>query len=316
MFKLRDYQVNLKNDIYSKWAEGHQNVLAVMPTGMGKTVTFCSIALDALHAGTPTVIAVHRTELVEQISLTLAGVGITHNIIAPRPVIVGIVSNHRLVHKKQFYDYNSNVTVVSVDTLNARAERHEQWAKKIKLWIIDEAAHVLRDNKWGRAVHLFPGARGLGVTATPQRLDKRGLGKHADGVFDVMVQGPTSAWGIQAGYLCRYKIACPISDYKNHLRKATEGSDYSKESMKLASLNSTIIGDVVREYMKHARGKQAILFSCDISEGSRMEAEFGKVGIIAKLLTGETDIRERRRALLDYRDRKIHVLINVDLFDE
>lgn len=316
---LRPYQINLKADIYEAWSSGHKNVLAQLPTGMGKTKEFCDITIDmAIKSADkmPTAIMVHRKELLQQISLTLAEEGIVHNIIAPRNVILGIVASHRRLLKKQFYDYNAIVTVLSVDTLNARSKRHEAWAKKIRLWITDEATHLLKNNKWGKAVENFPNAIGLGVTATPRRLDKRGLGRHADGVFDVMVEGPSSRWGIENKFLCRYKIAIPPSDYKNFLRRASAGSDYSKESMIDAARQSTITGDVVEAYKRFANGKQAILFAPAINVGYEMETKFKIAGITAKLLTGETPDKERLDSMLDFKNKKIKVLLNVDLFDE
>lgn len=319
MLILRSYQTELKQAIYDAWRDGHKNVLAVLPTGMGKTKSFCSLTIDLAvlsEAKTPTAIIVHRKELVQQISLTLAEEEITHNIIAPRPVILGIVGAHRRVLTKQYYDYNSNITVVSVDTLNARINKHEKWAKSIRLWITDEAAHLLKNNKWGRAVEYFPNAIGLGVTATPQRLDKKGLGRHADGVFDYMVEGPTTRWGIDNGFLCKYKIAIPKSDYQNFLGKASEGSDYSKEAMINASNKSHIVGDIVENYKKFAAGKQAIVFSTDIGTGHKLEKKFSDHSIKAKFLSSESSDKDRLDSLLDFTAKKIQVLINVDLFDE
>lgn len=317
---LRPYQEKAKKEIYDAWKAGHKNVLFVLPTGGGKTKTFCSMAIEmALESGgpkMPTGIVVHRKELVQQISLTLAEEGIVHNIIAPRPVIKGIVAAQRQLLKKQYYDYSASITVISVDTLNARIIQHEKWAKSIKLWITDEAAHVLRENKWGRAIAFFTNAIGLGVTATPRRLDKRGLGRHADGVFDVMVEGPTTKWGIDNGFLCKYKIVVPVSDYGKYLRQATDGADYSKAAMIHASHESHIIGDVVDNYLKFSDGKQAILFADSIETGQRMEKEFLAKGVPAKLLTGLSEDTERLQSLIDYREKKIKVLLNVDLFDE
>ncbi len=206
--------------------------------------------------------------------------------------------------------------MVSVDTLNARAVKHEKWCKQIKLWITDEAAHLLKNNKWGRAVSYFPHAFGLGVTATPRRLDKKGLGRHADGVFDCMVVGPSAKWGIQQGYLCKYKIAIPKSDYQKYLKKASEGSDYSKESMVEASNKSQIVGDVVENYRKFADGKQAIVFATDVITGQKLESKFKLESIKAKFLCAESSDKERLDSMIDYRDRRTQVLINVDLFDE
>lgn len=319
--KLRPYQETAKDEIYKAWEKGHKNVLLQLPTGGGKTKTFCSIAIDmtvnaAKEKKLPTAVMVHRKELVSQICLTLAEEGITHNIIAPRPVILGIVAAQRNQFKKQFYDYSADVTVVSVDTLNARILKHEKWAKSIRLWITDEAAHLLKDNKWGRAVKYFTNAIGLGVTATPERLDKRGLGSHVDGVFDIMVEGPSTKWLIDNGHLCKYKIAIPESDYRLHLKESSGDSDYSKEAMIVASQLSHIVGDVVTNYKKFASGKQAIVFASDIGAGQRMEKKFLDAGISAKLLTGLTEDNVRLNSLIDYREKKIQVLINVDLFDE
>lgn len=324
-FILRDYQNQAKADIYQAWNDGHQNVLLVLPTGAGKTVSFSSVAYDMVHALVeingrkikyPTAIIVHRKELVQQISLTLAQAGIVHNIIAPRNVIKGIIAAQRKVLNKQFYDHTAAVSVISVDTLNARFDRYKDWAKLIRLWITDEAAHVTKNNKWGRAVDYFPNAIGLGVTATPQRLDKRGLGRHADGVFDVMVEGPSVRLLIDRGFLCSYRAAIPESDYRLHLKETTGDSDYSKEAMLVAAQHSHIVGDTVANYKKFANGKQAIIFCDSIETATKMETKFLNDQIKAKLLTGETDDNERLQALIDYRDRKTQVLLNVDLFDE
>ena len=315
--KLRPYQLDIKAKVYEQWQQGFKNVLLTLPTGGGKTRTFVDIAMDkALNHKLNTAIMVHRKELVQQISLTLSEHGVHHNIIAPNKVIQGIVASQRISFQKSFYQYNSPISVISVDTLNARILRHEAWAKSIRFWITDEAAHLLKENKWGRAVKYFQNCIGLGVTATPERLDKRGLGSHVDGVFDSMVQGPTTRWLIQNGFLSKYKVAMPQSDYEEHLRAANSDSDFSKEAMIEAAEKSTIIGDVLTNYKKFADGKQAIIFASDIGSGYKMEKEFIDAGITAKILTGETEDSERFDAMVAYRKKDIKVLINVDLFDE
>lgn len=318
---LREYQEVVKDQIYKEWDSGTKNVLLTMPTGMGKTKTFCSITIDKAvtpppSQRLPTAIAVHRKELVQQISLTLAEVGVKHNIIAQGPTIKGIIAAQRKEYRASFYDYNASISVISVDTLNSRILRHKKWAESIKLWITDEAAHVLKDNKWGRALSYFPNAIGLGVTATPQRLDRRGLGTHADGVFDRMVLGPTTRWGIDNGYLSRYKVVISESDYKLHLKQSNGDSDYSHEAMAVAAEKSKIVGDVVYNYKKHAMGKQAIVFASDIASGTKIENKFLEAGIKAKILTSFDTDSTRLNSMIEYRERKIQVLINVDLFDE
>lgn len=327
---LRPYQVNAKSEIYKWWDSGIRRVLLVKATGMGKTKTFCSVTIDMAvvdeivcrvkEAGKlPTAIMVHRKELLQQISLTLAEEGVVHNIIAQPHTIKGIIAAQRQVTGRQFYNYNASVTVVSVDTLNSRAAIHAAWAKRVRLVIIDEAAHVLEDNKWGRAVKLFDNALVLGVTATPSRLDKKGLGTPelgGEGIFEKIVLGPSSRYGIEEGYLADFKVAIPQSDYEDHLSLPTGGGDFSNQSMIKASKESKITGDVVDNYKKYADGLQAIVFATDVDTAHTMQEKFEAAGVKAVTLTGETPDQERLNGLIAFRKREIKVLINVDLFDE
>jgi len=188
MIKLRPYQIDIKSQVYNSWNSGYKNVLLVLPTGAGKTKSFASLVIET---NLTTAVIVHRKELVQQICLTFAEEGFQHNIIAARPDIRGIIAAERRMFNKSFYNPNSKITIISVDTLISRQDHYKSWAESIQQWVTDEAAHVLADNKWGKAIKMFTNARGLGVTATPERLDKKGLGSHVDGVFDIMVQGPT-----------------------------------------------------------------------------------------------------------------------------
>lgn len=283
------------------------------------TKTFCSIIIDIIRqhgSSYPIAVMVHRKELVQQICLTLAEEEIEHNIIAARKDIKGIIGAERRMFKKQLYNANSSVSVISVDTLNSRYEVYKNWALQIKLVITDEAAHVLEKNKWGRAISYFKNAIGLGVTACPERLDRKGLGSHVDGLYDTMVEGPPTRWMIDNGYLSKYKIAVPESDYNYYLKSNSESSDYTRTAMIEASNKSQIVGDVVDNYLKFAKGKQAILFASDVNTARKMEQEFKSKGVKAKSLDGTTPAGERLDALIKFREKEIQLLINVDLFDE
>ena len=57
--------------------------------------------------------------------------------------------------------------------------------RNVSISIVDEAHHIMAAT-WLK-INATPNARILGVTATPERLDGRGLGE----VFDGLVIGPT-----------------------------------------------------------------------------------------------------------------------------
>lgn len=312
--QLRPYQQQCKNEVYDLWQLNPlANVLAVKPTGAGKTVTMASIIHD--HNGPSCAIA-HRQELVGQISQALAREGIRHRIIAPQSVIRDIVQAHTRELGQSWYDPSSQAAVAGVDTLLRRADTLVDWMRSVTLWVTDEAHHLLADNKWGRAAELFPNAKGLGVTATPLRADGAGLGRHADGVFDHMVEGPSMRWLIDNKYLTDYRIFAPPSDFEIDDSAIGSTGDYSAPKMRAAARKSHIIGDVVTHYQRIAPGKLGVVFATDIEIATDIAAQFRSAGVAAEVVSSKTSDRERAAILRRFKARELTVLVNVDLFGE
>lgn len=322
--KLRSYQQELKNQIYNHWNDHqHSNVLAVLPTGAGKTVFFSSIIAE--HAGATCAVA-HRQELVSQISLALARNKVRHQIIGPTNVVKMIVRLHMEEVGHSYYDPNSRHAVAGVDTLVRRGDKLESWLPTVKLWVMDEAHHVLRDNKWGKAVNMFPNARGMGVTATPSRADGCGLGSHADGVFDKMFVGPSMRDLINMGYLTDYKLYAPPSSFRRDAIKkvsqttgdfmASEVSKAVNESSLVAHDEKQIVGDVVRTYQKLLNGMLTVVFAPDVATATELEKQYNDAGIPAKCVHGAMPDAERINAVRKFKNREYLVLTSVAIFDE
>lgn len=311
--KLRPYQGEAKQAIVSEWNVGNKNVLAVLPTGAGKTVLLASIIHD--ERGASCCIA-HRQELVGQISMALAREGIKHRIIAPPAVRSEIIKEHMRELGQSFHDAAAKAGVAGVDTLVRRTRELANWLMSVTLWVQDEAHHVLSSNKWGDAAALFPNARGLGVTATPERADGAGLGAHHDGVFHTMIEGPSMRWLIDNKFLTDYRAFAPPSDM--NLDDAAKGKDgdFTKSALKAASQKSKIVGDVVDHYMRIAAGTMAVVFATDVETSATISARFNGAGIPAQVVSAKTPSRERSQILRDFKARKLLVLVNVDLFGE
>lgn len=312
--QLRPYQQDTKNDVYDIWKrEPLANVLAVKPTGAGKTVTMASIIHD--HQGACCAIA-HRQELVGQISIALAREGIRHRLIAPTSVIRDIVQAHTRELGQSWYDPASQVAVAGVDTLLRRADSLADWMRTVTLWVTDEAHHLLAANKWGRAAELFPNAKGLGVTATPLRADGAGLGRHHDGVFDHMVEGPSMRWLIDNKYLTDYRIFAPPGDFDVSEIATGSTGDYSAPQMRAAARKSHIIGDVVIHYQKIAAGKKGVVFATDIEIATDIADQFKAAGVAAEVVSSKNTNQERSTILRKFKAGQLTVLVNVDLFGE
>jgi superfamily II DNA or RNA helicase len=308
---LRPYQHDLDVAVDQAWQAGARNVLAVAPTGSGKTVLFSDKLTK--HRGAAVAIA-HRQELVGQISLSLARFGLRHRIIGPRNVIKLILEQHRAETGRQYYDPNAPIAVAGVDTLIRRDLG--AWRQQVTLWVQDEAHHVLRGNKWGKAVDLFPNARGLGVTATPERADGKGLGDHADGVFRRLIQGPSMRDLINGGYLADYRIFAPPSDLDlNPVRTAADG-DYNRSDLRGAVRKSHIVGDVVDHYRRIAPGLLGVTFATDVETAGEIADRYNAAGVPAKMVCAKTPDAERNASIRAFRERRLLQLVNVDLFGE
>lgn len=316
MIVLRQDQLALKADTYSGWNNGARNMLAVLPTGGGKSVVVADIVYERNAVGEQQIVVAHRNELVGQMSLHIGRRGIMHRVIAPKPVVASIVSDHRGEFGRSFVNPTANCSVAGVDTLIARQDELKDWAAQIDRWTIDEAHHVLRENKWGKAVTMFPRARGLGVTATPSRADGRGLGSHSDGVFDAMVCGPDMRELITLGALTDYEIVVPESDFIIDDSDVAPGGDFAPKKMREASKRSHIVGDVVTEYVKRAFGKRAICFATDVETAGEIAKRFNDVGIPAAAVSAKTPGEVRSDAIRRFRDGRYWLLVNVDLFGE
>lgn len=309
---LRPYQAAMVQQIRQHWSDGAVNVCAVLPTGGGKTAVVADIIDN--HEGAAVAMA-HRRELVGQMSVTLGRWGVRHRIIAPDATIREIVTRHMQDFGRSFFDPTAHVGVAGVDTLIRRST--DNWMRQVTLGVTDEGHHLLRENKWGKAIEMFPNARGLAVTATPERADGRGLGRHADGVMDAMVTGPDMRWLIENGYLTDYRIFAPPSDFHRDAVEISESTgDMKPQSLVAETRRSGILGDVVDSYLRIAKGNLGVTFAASVELAAETAARFRAAGVPAEVVSADTPELVRAATLRRFAARDILQLVNVDLFGE
>jgi len=309
---LRDYQAEAERRIYEAWHAGARNVLLVLPTGAGKTVTFANIQR---RMRAPSVAIAHRQELVSQISLALARYNVRHRIIGQPALIRACVQLHGIEIGTSFYNATAQVAAAGVDTL-MRRDQSDPFFNQTRLWVCDEAHHLLVGNKWGKTVEMFPNAFGLGVTATPVRADGKGLGRHHDGVIDVMIIGPSMRDLIYGGYLTEYRVFAPPNDLDLSDVGTSASGDYSPEPLRKAVRRSHIHGDVVSHYMRIAAGKLGITFAVDIESAVELAAAYRQQGIPAEAISSKTPDNIRYKLQRMFANGELKQLCNVDIFGE
>lgn len=312
---LRPPQVKLEADCYAAWDAGAVNIMPVSATGSGKTVVLSKMLYD--EPGASIAIA-HRQELVSQIAVALARNGVRHRVVGAKKgsSLVRIITALQVAELGySFIDSNAKTGVGGVDTV-IRMD-NEPWFAQVRLQVQDEGHHVLRDNKWGRVAAMFVNARGLFPTATPQRADGKGLGRHADGITDALVLAPSMRDIINMGYLTDYRIFAPPSDLNlSEVSISAATGDFNQDQVRKAVHKSSITGDVVKHYLKIAPGKLGVTFAVDVEEASKIAAAFNAAGVRAEVVSAKTPDALRAAILRRFKKREILQLVNVDLFGE
>jgi superfamily II DNA or RNA helicase len=294
MVQLRSFQANAVAEIRGAYQSGHRRVLFVLPTGGGKTFTFVYIAEQAAIRGNRVCILVHRQELVDQASRSLQAIGCNHGVIA---------AGYR-------QDLRQGVQVASVQTLARRL--HQLPADFFQLLIVDEAHHAVAGT-WAKVLAAMPRAHVLGVTATPERLDGRGLGDQ----FDVMVEGPDAAWLTQEGFLVRARVFAPPGiDLSAVKRFDTKKGRHDADDI---LRQGQAMGDAVSHYRRtiaEVHNGTAISFCCSVAHAEAVAEAFRAQGISAATLDGTMDRGVRRRTIADLGAGVLKVLTSCDIISE
>jgi DNA repair protein RadD len=265
------------------------SVLVQAPTGAGKTALASFIIGGTVARGESAWFICHRAELVQQTSLTFSKFSISHTFIA-----------------SGFPQTNNGLAYVcSIDTLKCRLDK----LKPPKVAVIDECHHSGAAG-WELVIDWLKshGTLIIGLSATPQRLDGRGLDKY----FDEMVRGPAVDWLIENGFLSPYKLFAPPPPSELKAR----GKDDGRSSQAKVLDKPKLTGDVVQHWLAKAKGLRTIGFACTRAHSLHMVEAFNAAGIPAAHLDGDTPKGERKRIIAEYAAGRIQVLWNVALFGE
>lgn len=295
MLKLYDYQAILVDKIRESYQSSHRSPLAVAPTGGGKTVIFSHIAHTTSDRGKKVLILVHRIELLNQTSKALFKSSVTHGLINP----------------KYTPNLQAPVQVCSVQTL---VKRMHKYSFKPDLIIVDEAHHATAGT-WKKILDYYPGARVLGVTATPIRSDGVGLGAHAGGLFDDLIIGPSVSELIERGFLVAPVVYAPL-ERLDLTGVRTRMGDYDTAEVAKRVDKKQITGSAVAHYTKLCPGTPAVAFCVSVAHAEHVADEFRAAGYRAYAVDGTTDDDTRKKLLNGLGNGTVDVICSCDLISE
>jgi superfamily II DNA or RNA helicase len=304
MFVLRDYQRDALDAVAATFAAGVRSTLLVLPTGMGKSLTFAAFIESLQLSGEDVVLVIaHRNELLDQavkeIQPYLAGGWLDREVSTVRAAPV------------------ARVIVSSVQTLKGKrlVEFFARFQGRVRALIIDEAHRAAAPSYLAIVERVLcdrQDASVLGVTATPRRNDKIGLGI----VFDSISYSMSIKEGIERGYLV------PLRGYRVDTKTSIEDVRVGAEGdFKVNELSSVLDQDsrnhlIVSTYQNRFAGRKTIVFAASVAHAEHLCAAFTAAGIRAEWACGETPKEERERIVARFRSGETLVLVNAMLYVE
>lgn len=182
--------------------------------------------------------------------------------------------------------------------------------------LIDEAHHSEADT-YQLLFEKYPKAVKIGFSATPERLDGKGL----DNSYQNIIIGKTVRELIDNHILSDYKYYAPsttvgfqYSISPKYLK--VHGETFFKAVKKDSSYQKKIYADVLKTWLEKGGNKQTILFAPSIAMSKTFAKEFKQNGIKAEHIDGLTKKADRKAILEAFREGKIKVICNVDLISE
>ena len=286
---LHWWQYDLLCEVAWLFRAGYRRVLLQLATGGGKTVIALSALLSARLQGMGAMFLVHRKELLKQTGKTFTSSALDHSFVA-----AGFP-----------YDPAAGLMLAGVQTLIRRLAT----IMPPQLVIVDEAHHAV-SSTYAEILEAYPDAFILLLTATPERLDGRGLEEQAD----VMVCGPQPRWLIDNGYLSDFDLYAP--DLPDFSGVPSTAGEYRADAAAAVMNQPKLVGNVVEHYLELAKGDQGIVFGQNVQHSKDLAAAFTANGVPAMHVDGDTPTKERDRFDDAFRAGDILIGTNCDLFAE
>lgn len=263
-FDLRQYQIDAVRRIEEAWnQEGWKHVLLVLPTGCGKTVVFNTIA--ARQPGR-TLILAHRDELIEQARDKYQR-------------MFGIMPGKIKASENDI----RQVTVGSVQTMCRR-----DYSGQFDTIIVDEAHHAVSPS-YQTVLGQFPEANVLGVTATPDRGDKKNLGTYFDGIaYEYSLKT-----AVKEGFLCEIRAKTIPLEIDLSSTKVSMG-DFEVNS--IAATLEPYLPQIAQAIAREAAARKTVVFCPLISIAQNL----------ASMIPGAREVNgtsEDRKEVLDWFDK-------------
>lgn len=301
--KLRPYQEESISATLGEYDNGVRRSMIVLPTGGGKTLVASDLTRRMQERGHGRVLFLaHREELIFQTVDKM-------RMVLGDDLDIGIV-------KAEFDEPDASIVVGSVQTLqNDRRLKRAVRSGMFGFVIVDEVHHVVAKSYRSLLEKLGAfeddGPLLFGMTATPDRADKTGLGK----VFESIAYEIGILDLIEQGYLVDI-VAKSVELEVDWSAIRTSRGDYNAGDAGRQLMQSQAPDVIAQAMAEHAADRQSIVFVPTVEMAHATAAAINSVGLNAKAVSGMTPSMERRGMLAEMHNGSLQVLVNVGVLTE
>ncbi len=286
--------------------QAHGNTLAIAPTGAGKTIMLAAVIGEIYKSSAAkanislkTCVVAHRDELTAQ---NEAKFRLVNPHLSTSIFDAGVKS------------WQGSTTFAMVQTLSR--ESHLLSMPSLDLLVIDEAHHARAESYLRIISHaqmINPQIKLLGMTATPNRGDKKGLRPVFSNVCDQITVNEL----ITSGHLVRPRTFVMDVGVQKRLKDAKKtAGDYDMAEVEHIMNTIPINQAVVSKWKEKAIARQTVVFCSTVKHARDVQQCFVAGGIAAVLVHGEMSELEREQTLAAYATGAAQVIVNVAVLTE
>jgi superfamily II DNA or RNA helicase len=278
----------------------HGNTIGVAPTGAGKTIMLSGVVGEILEGNdAKACVLAHRDELTAQNRTKFARVnpGMSTSVVDAKEK-----------------SWTGRATFAMAPTLAREANLDQMPA--LDLFVIDEAHHAAADSYRriiDRVRERNPNAFIYGVTATPNRGDRKGLRPVFSNVADQIRIGEL----IASGHLVpprTFVIDVGVQSDLGRVRKTAD--DFDMTEVAKVMNRAPVTEAVIQHWREKAGDRQTVVFCADVVHATAVAQAFRQADVPTVLVTGDMPDAERRAALADFADGRARVVVNVAVLTE
>lgn len=301
--RLRPYQKDAVDGIISH-LRGRRSTLCVMPTGSGKTIVFASLARMARKR---VMVIAHRDILIRQAAEKIEAVTGT----AP-----DIEKAEERSREGKFLS-RPKIVVASVQTLSNANRLRRFHPRDFGLIIVDEG-HRAVAGSYMKVLDWFCTSKVLGVTATPDRLDKKGLAT----VFESVAYRLGISDAIADGWLVPVRCVSPkIANLELAGLKTVNGDFVETQLQRRIAESEGVLHEYAVGIAEASRGRKTIVFADSVKSAEILADILRRpaFGIRSGWICGDQQLcpEQRRTAIIDgFRNGSISHLVNVGIATE